>query len=153
MPNARDKNKARDRRKQKAREEASKKEQALRLIRYYSRLWVFWNATGYMNTFKYKIIDRILSKIVAASSVKCINSWYKGGGYIVFYVSGLCDGYPIQTSLVAKEFYHKLGHFILTQSGSLYRLGYHQDNNFDVAKDKRHDMYCFSITESEQLSN
>ena len=153
MPTAREKNQARDRRKQKARDEANKardeadkKVWALRVIKYYSRLWQFMNATAFMNKFKYNIIDRLLST-VPATSIKCINNWYKGGGYIVFYVGGMCDGCPINTSMVSKEFYHKLGHFVLTQSGSLYKLGHHQDDNFDIDNDKKHDMWCFRVSE------
>ena len=56
-------------------------------------------------------------------------------------VGGMCDGLPINISLVSKEFYHESGHFVLTRTGSLYKLGNHDDDDFNVDEDKKHDMW------------
>ena len=144
------KNRARDRRKANAREEAERKRNALRIIQYYVRLWCFQNATGFMNKFKYNIIDRLLSQS-NLEDVQRISNWHKGGGYVMFYVGGMCNGYPLYTSIVRKEFYHELGHFVLTSSGSLYKLEHHQDDDFTLRRDKLNDMYSFAVTETDHF--
>ena len=148
MPTARAKNQARDRRKAKAREEAQIRLRATLVIQYFARLWCFQNATGYMNRFKYNIIDRLLSR-TDVSAIKSITNWFKGGGYIVFYVGGMCEGRPISTSMVKKEFYHRLGHFVLTVTGSLYKLENHADPSFSPRIDKLSDMDSFLVTERD----
>jgi hypothetical protein len=89
-----------------------------------------------------------LKKHLAKGSLKgTILGWMKESGmFTSYYVAGMLGDRYIETSYVNAEFYDGVDRFVLTHSGSLYKLG----NSATDAKKVKGKQGCLSVEEERK---
>jgi len=123
---------------------------ALAVIQWYCQLWTFLKATAWMNPHKKAKLVALVRKGWDGE----FDNWCKADGYVWFRISGNLRrtteptrSYYLSSSGVEYEFYDQnMGHFVLTTSGSFYKLGKRamiDDKEILLESDKKSDIVMF----------
>ena len=109
---------------------------ACSVIEWHVAWWHHVKSTPFMNSHKMKLLDKLLSEHLILKSKSIIYNWCKTRGFL-YSIIGELGKRCVETSPVKYQFVRGNEVYVLTRSGTFYKLQDHHCDLHDIQQEKR----------------